>query len=247
MLKPAYVLISYLDIPTSFKITCMSSWNTDNYLMTQQKCQQTTMYLKGAKESVSSERQRFFLLPTKLISSGSVIIEPVHWLRHSVRIFTSRPWQSYCQGQHPNRDVKYDRFILPSEKEKDRAHSTCCLGERHLHCWIVHKNCLYQKLIMCIPPVSWYSRDKLLLQPLHIPPIREHRHALGLHFPGLIVWLNHGTALKHQNYHFSTFCIKAKSAIPPQHKMLFSFLFFLLNLRTRSIWGECVCFWYCHG
>lgn len=76
MLKPAYVLISYVDVSTSFKITSMSSWNTDNYLMARQKCQQTTMYLEGAKESVSNELQRFFLLPTKLISSGSVVIEP---------------------------------------------------------------------------------------------------------------------------------------------------------------------------
>lgn len=179
------------------------------------------MCLKGAKESISSELQRFFLLPTKLTSSGSVTIEPVHWLRHSVHIFTSRPRQSYCQGQHPNTNVKYARFILPSEK-KDRAHGASCLGGRRLHCWIMHKSRLYQKWMMCIPPC-----DKLLLQPLYIPPVREHRHALGLHFSGWILWLNHGTALKHQNNNFSTFCIKAKSATPLRHKMLcfFSFSF----------------------
>lgn len=81
-----------LDIPASFKITCMSSWNTGDYLMAWQICQQTTMCLKAAKLWIGNEHQRF-LLHTKLISSGSVIIEPVYWLCHSVHSFTSRPGQ----------------------------------------------------------------------------------------------------------------------------------------------------------
>lgn len=76
------------------------------------------------------------------------------------------------------------------------------------------------------PPVSHNQRDKLILQPQCVPPVREHRHPPGLH---------HGTALKHQNYSTSTFCINATSATPLQHKNVGLFFVFW-NLRTPRSW-----------
>lgn len=193
----------------------------------------------------------YFHLPKKITSSRSIVIETVHWLHHSVHIFTSRAGQIYRQDQHPDTHVKYAMFILLREK-KDGAHSTCSFGGRHLHCWIMHKNCLYQKWY-CASHQSADTHDKLILQPLYIPPIVEDRHALGLHFPVWILWLSYGSASKHQNHN----CIKVKSATPLQHKCFFGWLGFVFcfsfvclgflvfflwvltwELHVTVIWGE---------
>lgn len=130
-----------------FETNCMSSWGRENCLMTWQKCQQTTMCFKGRK---------VLAMNVWLTSSGSVVIEPIHWLNCSVFCpHLHQQTSSVTQCQQPNTGGKYTWFIPSGGKEKDTVHSTCCSGERHLQFWMIHKNWLYQKWIICIPPVSW--------------------------------------------------------------------------------------------